>query len=205
MKNKVFYYKKPTGNQYRPYLQVSFTSKNGTEIKQRGIIDTGADSFLVPYNLGLELGFSASKEDMRRKPKTQGIGGYINSTERTAEIIINHIHSEKVHRIKTPIAWIIPTESLFEKIEKMKDEINVIKVSLQQTPDEKLKELLRIKINEYVEELNLLETEILIGREFMKNFTYIRFVHEEDASKSFFEYEMKNRGTCQTFGARGGT
>lgn len=191
MKNKVFYYKKPTGNQYRPYLQISFASKNGTEIKQRGIIDTGADSFLIPYSLGLELDFTASKEDMCKKPKIQGVGGYINSADRETEITINHAHSGRIHRIKTPIIWIIPTESLFEKIGKMKAEIDVIKTTLQQTPDEKLKELLRNKINEYVGELNLLETEILIGREFMKNFTHIKFVHEKDQAKSFFEYEIK--------------
>lgn len=192
MKNKVFFYKNPWGKKYRPYLEISFYSKNGSELIRRGIVDTGADRFLLPYSLGIELGFTASLHDMRKKPETKGIGGDLNSLDRETEIIINHKHSGKIHKFKIYTAWIIPTEEEFVFLNKLKDEIGILKMNVQlNSTDSALRKLYVDKQNEYAITNNRLEPDILIGREFMENFGYLTFVHEKDTSKSYFEYELR--------------
>lgn len=191
MKNRVFFSKNPWGKTYRPYLEISFYSKNGSELITRGLIDTGADRFLIPYSLGKEIGFTASKEDMRKKPETKGVGGELNSLDKETEVVINHRHSGKIHRIKILAAWIIPTEEEFLFLDKLKKEIDVLKTNVQLNPTDELKKLYFDKQNEYAIANNRLEPDILIGREFMENFAYLTFVHEKDPSKSYFEYELK--------------
>lgn len=192
MKNKVFFYKNPWGERYGPYLEISLYSKKGTELIRRGVVDTGADRFLLPYSLGLELGFTVSLEDMRKKPQTRGIGGVLNSLDSETQIILNHRHSGRVHKIITSVAWIIPTEEEFNFLNKLKEEINVLKVTVQLNPaDGDLKKLYVDKQNKFAIANNLLEPDILIGREFMGNFSYLTFVHEKDPSKSYFEYELR--------------
>lgn len=194
MKNKVFFYKNPWGKKHRPYLEISFYSKNGVELIRRGLVDTGADRFLLPYSLGLEVGFTASLHDMRKKPQTKGIGGDLNSLNRETEIIINHKHSGKIHKLKTSVAWIIPTEKDFNLLNKLKDEINILRVNVQlNSADNALKKLYVDKQNEFAMASNSLEPDILIGREFMVNFAYLTFVHEKDPVKSYFEYELRNK------------
>ena len=54
-----------------------------------------------------------------------------------------------------------------------------------------LRKLCFDKQSEYAMATNRLEPDILIGREFMENFTYLTFVHEKDPAKSYFEYELR--------------
>lgn len=196
MKNKVFFSKNPWGNTYRPYLEIYFISKTGVEFKTTAIVDTGADRSLIRYSIGQELGFKVSLEEIRQKPTTHGIAGSLNSLNKETEIIIRHHHSGKVHKIKTPISWIIPTEQEFNELNRLIEEIDIIKVNIQNNPvNEKLKGLLHKKHTEYATLNNRLEPDILIGREFMTNFGYLTFVHETDNSKSYFEYELRSRAS----------
>jgi len=195
MKNKVFFSKNPWGKTYRPHLEIYFISKNGIELKRIGLMDTGADRSLVQYSLGKELGFNASPEEMRQKPMTRGVAGALNSLDKEIEIIIKHHHSGNIHKIKTSIAWIIPTEQEFKAMNSLLAEIETLRATVQTNPrDEKLKELLHEKYNKYAEVNNRLEEPgVLIGREFMTNFGYLTFVHERDNSKSYFEYELRSK------------
>lgn len=155
------------------------------------MVDTGADRFLLPYSLGVELGFIASLEDMRKKPETKGIGGALNSLDKETEVVLNHKHSGKIHKLKVSAAWIIPTEEEFIFLNKLKSEIDVLKINVQLHPTDKLRQLYFDKQNEFAMANNRLEPDILIGREFMENFAYLTFVHEKDPSKSYFEYELR--------------
>lgn len=106
-------------------------------------------------------------------------------------ISLNHKHSDKIHKLQISTAWIIPTEEEFIFLSKLKDEIDVLKVNVQLHPTDKLKKLYFDKLNEYAIANNRLEPEILIGREFMENFSYLTFVHEKDSAKSYFEYKLR--------------
>ncbi len=73
----VFTYRKErgriTGIVYRPVAKVYIKSANGEWIPFAPYIDSGADITLIPYTLGLKLGFEISK-DIVNLHGVRGIG-----------------------------------------------------------------------------------------------------------------------------------
>lgn len=98
---------------------------------------------------------------MRKPPKIQGIGGSLNSLDRETEILIHHKHSGRIHKIPTSLLWIIPTEKEFQILTKLKNEIDILKITVQQNPTDELKKLYFTKLNEYAMANNRLEPDIL--------------------------------------------
>jgi len=64
---------KITGEIYRPVAKVHIMSRDGEWISFAPYIDSGADITLIPYTLGLKLGFEISK-DIVNLHGVRGIG-----------------------------------------------------------------------------------------------------------------------------------
>lgn len=192
MRNKVFYSKRSNRTVYCPYLEVAFFHVNGHQAAtQRCLIDTGADSFLIPYNLGLHLGLSYNYSELNSDSLAGGIGGNFNKVNRYIKITIEHKHTGKIHERTTRVAWMVPTEKQQLEINKLRERWSVAKGSYEKDRTAKLLADMDKKMKEYLEFLDQFESDPLIGREFMKNFLRLEFVHEEDESKSYFEYEIR--------------
>lgn len=195
MKNKVFYSHKGNSKIFRPYLEVNFLHVNGQQGgTQRCLIDTGADSFLLPYTLGKYMGLTYKTSEINDDHKAEGVGGSINILKRIVKIAIEHKHSSKNHAKEVDVSWLVPTHEEQAKIEKLKIAFNIARKKYKESSENRKQSLLQEverTEQEYQEFASKFEQEPLIGREFMKNFIYLTFIHEEDGSKSYFEYEFK--------------
>ena len=196
MKNKVFYSCKGNSKIFRPYLEVNFLDKNGQQGgTQRCLVDTGADSFLLPYTLGKYMGLTYKTNEINNGPTAEGIGGAINTVKRTVKIVIEHKHSSKKHTKELEVSWLVPTEEEEAKKEKLKKAFKTSERQYKETAGYKKQDLFKEvekKKKEYQEFACKFEHEPLMGREFMKNFTYLTFIHEEEGSKNYFEYEFRS-------------
>lgn len=195
MKNKVFYSRKGNSKIFRPYLEVNFLDTNDQQGgTQRCLIDTGADSFLLPYTLGKYMGLTYKTSELKNGPTAEGVGGAINTLKRRVKIVIEHKHSNKKHIKEVEVSWLVPTEDEETKKEKLKKLFKAVEKQYSESSGKQKQDLLKEverKKKEYQEFAAKFEQEPLIGREFMKNFTYLTFIHDEDDSKSYFEYEFK--------------
>ena len=195
MKNKVYYSRKGNGTIFRPYLDVNFLHINGQQGgSQRCLIDTGADSFLLPYTLGKYMGLTYKTAELLSGPTAEGVGGAINTLKRTVKLVVEHKHSGKNHTKEVEVSWLVPTEEEEAKKEKLKQTFKAIERQYNEYPEKRKQDLLKEverKKKEYQEFAAKFEQEPLIGREFMKNFTYLTFIHEEDDFQSYFEYQFR--------------
>ncbi|MCH8317632.1 MAG: retropepsin-like domain-containing protein, partial [Bacteroidetes bacterium] len=83
---------------WQPSYPVELISLNDKIIKQKAIIDSGADMTCIPYKIGLKLGFLRSQQESTII--VIGIGGEVEILQRDITLKIDG------HQMNVPAAWI---------------------------------------------------------------------------------------------------
>lgn len=83
------------GGVYRPYLETIF----GNPVTQKSffslaLVDSGADSILLPLSLGLNIGLSLTSDD--KVNLASGVGGAVTFVERECDIVLTNSESSKL-------------------------------------------------------------------------------------------------------------
>jgi len=89
-----------------PFYPVSWRGKDGNWIKTQALVDSGADISVIPFEMGLELGFTSSAQELPQQ--AVGLSGTLNILLRQVEVKIDDVTAT------IPVAW--AQESEFTEI-----------------------------------------------------------------------------------------
>ena len=185
-----------TNGQPRPILPVTFKSGD-IQVPAIGVVDSGADTILMPHLLGLQLGLKLPDEQ-EVLGQSHGIGGALHHLVRECELHLENSATKKCYEFNTCVHWVIPNEKQAKTKEKLEEEIKSlrnraktveahtpmgIKIKAQFEP--KLKELHRLD--------TMINPVLLLGRAFFDFFEEITFTHgcPDDLNRRCFTYTVR--------------
>jgi hypothetical protein len=102
MAKKNVYTIKDEGHYWVPEYEVILQSAK-KKIKQRVLVDSGSDFTIIPYQVGKDLGFSDSVEEIRRK--AYGVSGSFVFLEKELKCTIDK------HTFDLPVAWVLTNDN----------------------------------------------------------------------------------------------
>lgn len=187
------------GGVYRPYIQAVFCNKETNKAERTlALIDSGADTILIPHTLGLRIGLTPPKPQ-ELKP-VGGIGGLLPYTERECEIAIDSQDSTKFYIFKHIVNWVYPTPDDEQKIYQLLKRIQTIQ-KLLLNPANQLNHLFKQEMDNAKKVLgdlfNIYETTTLLGRTFFTNFEFINFCQRDRGSSCRFNYKISESRITQ--------
>ncbi len=80
-----------------PEKQITIFKLNGEKKQMNVLVDSGADTTFIPYELGIEIGFKHNSEDILKE--ASGVGSQVPYLEKALRIQID----DKI--IKIPVCW----------------------------------------------------------------------------------------------------
>lgn len=194
---KKILYTSDVGGVYRPKLEVLFVNHNTKEnFKVLGLLDSGADSILIPYSLGLSINLPIQRRG-EKLIYTGGIGGQISLLERDCLIAIANSDGKKVFIFKAKILWAYPNENCQKELIKLLDQnkrFKVLQSGLRDIGSKKaIDDILETNKNKLNDMLTVYETTVLLGRDFFVNFSFLQFVQKERQNQSKFIYLVNKK------------
>lgn len=193
MLKKVAYSQLAPNAPHRPYLQLLFNNPKTHIIKSNlALVDSGADSTLIPYSLGVELGFSPASD--LELQISNGVSGSIHTVKRDCTLALISSDNKKIFEFETEVSWAHPLEAERKKLEDLAKTYADLKNKNIPSTDPKMIST----IEDYGKIALFYETNILLGRNFFVNFDFLQFVEKEDGSKSKFIYKVRRSKISKT-------
>lgn len=167
---------------FRPHLPVVFAYNNKHSPRTIGLMDSGADHTLVPYSLGMQIGFP-EKSDDEVLMSVGGISGSLNYLERNCWIYILSPKKEIIG-FKETVWWVYPNDEIKQSLERTLSEyVELFKLQQQSKEGTALwnhfENAKQGEIDKRIMLNNILETDVLFGRRFFNNFKFVQFFQRD--------------------------
>lgn len=184
MLKKIFYTKLSQNGSFKPYLNTGFYNpKAGLATFQFSLVDSGADSTLIPYSLGVRLGLAeATNSELQR---SLGVSGSLLTARRSCQIALLNSTGSHLLVFDTDIHWAHPSEEELRDLKMYYSLYNNLKArNPKHTALDVLKKKAEIIQFRY-------ETNVLLGRNFFRNFEFLQFVEKTRGDTSKFIYKIR--------------
>jgi len=190
---------------HRPYLEVLFFNKSilKESSKTFGLIDSGADHNVIPFSLGIALGFQEPKNDEFQD--AGGVGGNISLIRRDCVIYIVSQKDKVMYGFNEEVYWAYPNLSVQVQLKKLREEYtNMLSLQRDTIPATSLHQYFKGLIDAKVSEINTItdkfEPGVLLGRPFFNNFDFIQFFHKDKTQEDrcFFNFPISQTKIVDT-------
>lgn len=184
MLKTVSYSRLSVNSPYRPYLKVFFNNPVAKLTNARlALVDSGADTTLMPYSLGVKIGLQPAS-DTELKLSSGVVGSFLN-VERDCEIALLGSENKSFFVFESNVSWAHPTEREVKALTSLyKLYRNITKDKAQDQSFKYVRDLILDIQGKY-------ETNVLLGRNFFKNFDFLQFVEKSRGDASKFIYKVK--------------
>jgi len=184
---KMVNYTNPNGV-YRPYLELNFYNNKSKKTQSLfSLVDSGVDSTLIPYELGLFLGLKKASDS--ELINASGVAGSLYIVNRKCEIGLINADNSKLFMFETEVSWAHPIKSellelnnnldIYNKYKKLKDNSDQTKAILKESYK---------KVNSILSKYG---TNILLGRNFFINFDFLQFIEKKRGNVSKIIYKIR--------------
>lgn len=177
-------------------LQVAFKSGSAS-VPALGVVDSGADTILIPHLLGVQLGLQ-SPDASESLQVSGGIGGVLSHVLRDCELHLENKTTRKRYEFNAQVCWVYPDEKTMKRKSKLETDI----LHLRQragtiTGNTPMATKITAQFQQARRELQaidaLLNPATLLGRSFFDFFEEIVFSHgcAEDPARRCFTYKVR--------------
>lgn len=174
---------------FRPYLQVYFYNPKTKKLSSANLalVDSGADMILIPYYLGLQLGFERAKDV--ELLKGDGVAGSLYTVRRFCQICLTNSNNSKVFVFKSEVSWAHPNSFELNMLNFNINRLEILKSKKDTTElEKKTIDSSTLIVNSILRKYG---TNVLLGREFFTNFDFVQFVEKKRGDSSKFIYKVR--------------
>lgn len=191
MLKKVLYTKLSQKSPYKPYLKMLFSSSATKIITSRlALVDSGADRTLIPYSLGKKIELPAASDN--EITKAGGISGFLYTVDRACEMGLLSSDNSKIFVFNTKVAWAHPLEKELKELDGLYTIHRILRAKNAGASELKA-------IGEQIVNIQMkYEKNILLGRNFFKNFDFLQFIEKSRGDASKFVYRIKEENITET-------